>query len=78
MGGKMSDRECKLACTKGGMAQTPPLFKKSPFHRSAVALLPARRNAAHPEQARELGDASDRNSRLNGEGQGEPAATHKL
>ena len=107
-----------------GMAQTPPLFKKSPFHRFGVRMnkkaetmrdrrlsrdeekrlldaalqkmntrehqfvgpllhdriigalelvLPARRDAADPEQARELGDLPDRHPWRDGEGQGEPA-----
>ena len=111
------------AAINWGMAQTPPLFAKSPFHRFGVrlnkkaetvrdrrlsrdeekrlldtalaadehggapvrrraaarpdhrragALLPPRRDAADPEQARELGHLPDRHPRRDGEGQGEP------
>ena len=43
-----------------------------PHHRRAGALLPARRDAADSEQARELGHLPDRHPRRDGEGQGEP------
>ena len=44
-----------------------------PHHRRARAVLPARRDAADPEQARELGDLPDRHPGRDDEGQGEPA-----
>ena len=116
--------ETLRAAVDWGMAQTPPLFRKSPFHRFGVrtnkkgetvrdrrlsreeekklldaalqkmntpgasirrtaaprshhrragAVLPARRDAADPEQARQLGDASDRHPWCDGQGQGESA-----
>ena len=116
--------ETLRAAMNWGMAQTPPFFKKSPFHRYGVrmnkkaetmrgsaaaarrgeaaarrraaedehvgasvrrtaaprphhrragAVLPARRDAADPEQARELGDVPDRHPRRDRQGQGEPA-----
>ena len=43
-----------------------------PHHRRPRAVLPARRDAAHPEQARGLGHAHDRRSWPHDEGQGEP------
>jgi hypothetical protein len=115
--------ETLRAAMNWGMAQTPPLFRKSPFHRFGVrmnkkgetvrdrrlsreeekklldaalqkmntaehqfvgpllhdriigvgAVLPARRDAAHPEQAGELGNVPDRHPWRDGQGQGEPA-----